>query len=87
MIINGSSASLGGGLPPLKDDLIGDDTWVYDMVYGKQPTVFMQWAFERGAQGADGLGMLVGQAAEAFFMWLHQRPEQAPVIAKLRAEM
>ena len=87
IIINGSSASLGGELPPLKDSLVNDKTWVYDMVYGAEPTVFMQWAFARGAQGADGLGMLVGQAAEAFFMWLHQRPAQAPVIEKLRSEM
>lgn len=87
IIINGSSASLGGELPPLKDNLVNQNTWVYDMVYGKEPTVFMQWAFARGAQGADGLGMLVGQAAESFFLWLHQRPEQAPVIEKLRAEM
>lgn len=87
IIINGSSASLGGELPPLKDDLIHSKTWVYDMVYGAEPTVFMQWAFARGATGADGLGMLVGQAAEAFFMWLHQRPLQAPVIEKLRQEM
>ncbi|WP_417507408.1 shikimate dehydrogenase [Marinomonas gallaica] len=87
IIVNGSSASLGGELPPLKDSLVSDKTWVYDMVYGAEPTVFMQWAFARGAQGADGLGMLVGQAAEAFFLWLHKRPEQAPVIEKLRAEM
>ena len=87
MIINGSSASLSGELPPLKDELISKNTWVYDMVYSAEPTAFMQWAFARGAEGADGLGMLVGQAAEAFFMWLHQRPDQAPVIAKLRAEM
>ncbi|SBS28971.1 Shikimate dehydrogenase [Marinomonas aquimarina] len=87
VIINGSSASLGGDLPPLKDELVGENTWVYDMVYGKEPTVFMQWAFTHGAKGSDGLGMLVGQAAEAFFLWQHVRPQQAPVIEQLRSEM
>ncbi len=87
IIINGSSASLGGDLPPLKDSLLNSNTWVYDMVYGTKPTVFMEWALERGASGSDGLGMLVCQAAEAFFLWQHVRPEQAPVIEQLRAEM
>ncbi|TDO97363.1 shikimate dehydrogenase [Marinomonas balearica] len=87
VIINGSSASLSGQLPPLKDELVGAHTWCYDMMYGKEPTVFLKWAQTLGAKGADGLGMLVGQAAEAFFVWRHVRPEQAPVIEQLRREM
>ncbi|WCN07475.1 shikimate dehydrogenase [Marinomonas mediterranea] len=87
VIINGSSASLSGQLPPLKDELVGAHTWCYDMMYGKEPTVFLKWAETLGAKGADGLGMLVGQAAEAFFVWRHVRPEQAPVIEQLRREM
>ncbi|WCN11572.1 shikimate dehydrogenase [Marinomonas mediterranea] len=87
VIINGSSASLSGQLPPLKDELVSEHTWCYDMMYGKEPTVFLKWAQGLGANGTDGLGMLVGQAAEAFFLWRHVRPEQAPVIAQLRSEM
>lgn len=56
------------------------------MMYGAQPTPFMRWAIEHGAQQAlDGLGMLVEQAAEAFFLWRGVRPETRSVIDALRA--
>ncbi|WP_417527759.1 shikimate dehydrogenase [Marinomonas shanghaiensis] len=87
IIINGTSASMTGSLPPLKDTLVSDCTWCYDMMYGKDRTVFLQWAHERGADGADGLGMLVGQAAEAFYLWRQIRPETASLVEEMRKQM
>lgn len=88
-IINGTSAGLQGELPPLPDSLIdaSGTTACYDMLYGAEPTPFIQWAAQRGAQVSDGLGMLVGQAAESFALWRGVRPETAPVIADLRAKL
>ncbi|RLA54370.1 MAG: shikimate dehydrogenase [Gammaproteobacteria bacterium] len=88
LIINGTSASLDGELPPLSAELIGDDCCCYDMMYGAQPTVFMDWATEHGVeQVSDGLGMLVEQAAESFSLWRGKTPDTQPVIAAIRAEL
>lgn len=89
LVINGTSASLQGDMPPLPDSLINPDagTACYDMLYGAEPTPFMKWAAERGALVSDGLGMLVGQAAESFALWRGVRPETAPVIADIRAKL
>lgn len=85
LVINGTSASLGGDLPPLPPGILAPGCCCYDMMYGNQPTVFMVWAGNHGAsQVADGLGMLVEQAAEAFYLWRGVRPETAPVIEELR---
>lgn len=85
VIINGTSASLKGDLPPLPVQLIEKDTVVYDMMYAATTTTFNQWALDNGATRVyDGLGMLVEQAAEAFLVWRGVRPETAPVIASLR---
>jgi len=84
LVINGTSASLAGDLPPLPDDLFAEGATAYDMMYGAEPTVFLRWAAERGARPLDGLGMLVEQAAESFFQWRGRRPETAPVLARLR---
>ena len=82
-VINATAASLAGDLPPLPDDLFGPGAWAYDMMYGRE-TPFMDFARARGAQVADGLGMLVEQAAEAFLLWRGMRPETEPVIRMLR---
>ncbi|WP_439134309.1 shikimate dehydrogenase [Pseudomaricurvus sp.] len=88
VVINGTSASLSGDLPPLPDMLLGEDAVCYDMMYGAEPTVFMQWAKQQGAKDiADGLGMLVGQAAEAFYVWRGVKPQVKPVITSLRKQM
>jgi shikimate dehydrogenase len=85
LVINGTSASLNSELPPLPDDLLAADGCAYDMMYGAEPTVFMGWAGERGVTDiADGLGMLVEQAAESFYIWRGIRPKTGPVIAELR---
>ena len=87
LIINATPASLSAQLPPLPDALIGAGTAAYDMAYGAEPTVFMDWAEERGAQALDGLGMLVEQAAESFALWHGKRPDTAPVREQLRQEI
>lgn len=88
LVINATSASLQGELPPLPDDLLKPNAWCYDMMYGAEPTVFMLWASQHGAQKSlDGLGMLVGQAAESFALWRGVRPEVDAVIRLLREEL
>lgn len=88
VIINGTSASLNGELPPLPTGLLADNACCYDMMYAAEPTIFLQWAAQQGAaHTADGLGMLVGQAAEAFYIWRQIRPEVVPVITAIRRQM
>lgn len=87
LVINGTSASLQGDLPPLPAGMLAPHALAYDMMYGAEPTVFLQWAAEQGAAIRDGLGMLVEQAAEAFFLWRQLRPPTAPVLTTLRAEL
>ena len=85
IIINATAASLSGDVPALPDSIVTPQSWCYDMMYGDQPTAFMDWALARGAARAlDGLGMLVEQAAESFYLWREVRPDTAPVIAALR---
>ena len=76
IIINGTSASLSGTLPAINPDLFALATGVYDMVYSDQLTPFLLWASEHGATHlSDGLGMLVGQAAESFKIWRDCTPD------------
>ena len=83
LIINAISAGLGGSMPALPDKLIGPQTRCYDMIYGDTP--FLRWATQHGAvASADGLGMLVEQAAEAFSIWHGWRPQTRPVIEQMR---
>jgi shikimate dehydrogenase len=90
-VINATSSSLADALPPLprgenakRGEIFAPDALAYDMMYGKQ-SPFLLFAKEQGAARlADGLGMLVEQAAESFFLWRNVRPDTAPVIAKLR---
>ena len=85
LVINGTSASLAGEVPPVPAAAIGAQTRCYDMMYGKELTPFLQWAKGHGCtQLADGLGMLVEQAAESFRLWRGVKPETQPVIANMR---
>ncbi|MDO9466374.1 MAG: shikimate dehydrogenase [Thiobacillus sp.] len=83
LVINATSASLAGALPPLSPRVFTAATLAYDMMYGRD-TPFLDFARSHGAATADGLGMLVEQAAEAFYLWRSVRPDTAPVIAALR---
>lgn len=89
IIINATSASLSGELPPIQPSVIQHgETFCYDMMYGQEPTAFCRWAMQHHAgQAVDGLGMLVEQAAEAFYLWRGVRPDSAPVLAELRRLM
>ncbi len=85
LIINATSAGLGSERPPLSPDLINGNTAIYDMVYGDKALTFLNWCKNCGAEKlADGLGMLVGQAAESFNIWRGVMPEVLPVIHTLR---
>lgn len=84
LIINATSASLQGDMPDLDPAIVSDHTLCYDMAYGKDDTVFTQWAKNHGASKAvQGWGMLVEQAAEAFFLWRHVRPDTTTVLLAL----
>lgn len=85
LIINGTSASLAGDLPQVPEGVINKQTSVYDMMYGAEFTPFLCWAQDQGAeQLADGLGMLVCQAAESFHLWRGIKPEVNAVVESLR---
>lgn len=85
LIINATAASLAGKVPALPDSVVTPDSWCYDMMYADKPTAFMVWAQQLGAARClDGLGMLVEQAAESFFLWRGIRPDTSPVIRLLR---
>lgn len=88
IVINGTSASLKGELPPLPPTLFNKSSCSYDMMYGAQPTAFMAWSKQQGAEKTfDGLGMLVEQAAESFYLWRGVRPETAVVIEQIRQQL
>lgn len=86
LLINATAAGLSGQVPDLPTGLIAPGGWCYDMMYGREPTAFVRWAQAQGAARAiDGLGMLVEQAAESFYLWRGVRPQTAPVINAMRA--
>jgi len=85
LVINATSASLAGTLPPLPHGVFAQGALAYDMMYGKGETPFLGFARAEGAATlADGLGMLVEQAAESFFIWRGVRPDTTPVLTLLR---
>lgn len=84
LVINATSSGLSGELPPLPDGLFKPGALAYDMMYGRE-TPFMAYARKQGAAVvSDGLGMLVEQAAEAFYLWRNVRPDTKTVLEKLR---
>jgi len=88
VIINGTSASLSGQLPPIPQCVIDENTVVYDMMYGKELTPFLRWSQENGAAKVlDGLGMLVGQAAVSFELWRNEQPDSQAVLLNMRKQL
>ncbi|MAY39833.1 MULTISPECIES: shikimate dehydrogenase [Spongiibacter] len=88
LIVNGTSASMSGDLPPLPGSILSNDCCAYDMMYGADPTPFMRWAASEAAWAvSDGLGMLVEQAAESFCIWRGVRPDTKPVIEMIRQSL
>ena len=88
LIINGTSASLQGELPPLPSGVLKPGGWCYDMMYAAAQTPFQIWAEQQEAGRAlDGLGMLVEQAAESFSIWRGVRPQTETVIEAVREKI
>ena len=88
VVINATSASLSGATLPLPTGVFASGSLAYDMMYGKGETAFLALAREQGAARlADGLGMLVEQAAVAFFVWRGVRPDSAPVLVEFREQL
>jgi shikimate dehydrogenase len=83
IIVNATSASLAADVPPISPEAFAANAFAYDMMYGKEPTVFMRFAAQHGAAVRDGLGMLVEQAAESCYIWGGIRPDTASVFAEL----
>jgi shikimate dehydrogenase len=85
LIINATSASLSGDIPPIPDGALSAQTVCYDLAYGRSATAFVKWAHGKGCGRAlQGLGMLVEQAAESFRLWRGVRPSTARVMDALR---
>ncbi len=85
IIVNATSASLNGEVPPLPDNILNPHSICYDMMYSNSDTTFITWAKNHNAAKAiDGLGMLVEQAAEAFRLWRGVKPKTQTVIARIR---
>ena len=79
---------MSGAVPELPGSLLTERSRCYDLVYGAEPTAFMRWSAHHAAWAvADGLGMLVEQAAESFYIWRGARPDTRPVINQLREAM
>lgn len=87
ILINGTAASLAGGGVPVGGAALKPGALALDMMYGPAAQGFLAWATAQGATARDGLGMLVEQAAESFALWRGVRPDTAPVLARLRAEI
>jgi shikimate dehydrogenase len=83
LIVNATSAGLAGAAPPVPPHVLKSARLAYDMVYGRD-TPFLAAARHLGVRASDGLGMLVEQAAESFFLWRGVRPATRPVLEKLR---
>jgi shikimate dehydrogenase len=87
VVINATSASLSATMPPIAAAAFCTGTLAFDMMYAKNPTVFMEFAQAHGATTRDGLGMLVEQAAEAFAIWRGVRPETEQLLKDMRSKL
>jgi shikimate dehydrogenase len=87
IIVNATASSLAGATIAIDAKVIAPGALVYDMMYGASAKPFLDWAQAHGAQGRDGLGMLIEQAAEAFAIWRGVRPDTAALMPQLRPEL
>jgi len=87
LVINSSASSVNGIAAPVAPSVLSPGCLAVDLMYGPSAGPFMAWAQQHGARARDGLGMLVEQAAEAFYIWRGVRPQTAPVLQALRAHM
>lgn len=87
VVINATASSMQGAAIPVAPSVLQPGGLALDMMYGPAAGTFLRWAEQHGARGRDGLGMLVEQAAEAFFLWRGLRPQTGPVLAALRARL
>ena len=89
LIINSTSSSMTDDLPAIDGKVFRQVQYIYDMAYKDKETSFMQWALQcnNTLQVSDGLGMLVGQAAESFYIWRGVKPNIEPVIDALREQL
>ena len=87
LVINASASSLAGAALPVPDAVLRPGGLAVDLMYGPAAEPFLAWARSRGAVARDGLGMLVEQAAEAFWLWRGVRPETPPVLQALRQKV
>jgi shikimate dehydrogenase len=85
VVINATASSLSGDGVPVPGRVLKAGALAYDMMYGRAAQGFLAWASDNGATPRDGLGMLVEQAAEAFFLWRGIRPPSGQVLAELHA--
>ena len=83
VIINATTPSADGGRPQIPDNVISAQSLAYDMTYASRDTDFMRWGAAQGASSCNGLGMLVEQAAESFFIWEGVRPKTRLVFPRL----
>ena len=87
LVINASASSLHGAEVPVPAKVLRPGALAVDLMYGPPAAPFLAWAEAAGAQGRDGLGMLVEQAAESFLLWRGVRPQTAPVLQTLRRQL
>lgn len=87
IVINATSASMSAELPPIPANVFQPGALALDMMYGREPTVFLRFAADNGAIARDGLGMLVEQAAEAFQAWRGVRPNTTELLDQLRSTL
>ena len=85
IIINATSASLTNQVPPVSSSVLSANTVCYDLAYSDMDTAFIRWSMAHNAgKTSDGLGMLIEQAAESYYIWRGFRPDTAPVFSLLR---
>ena len=87
LVLNATASSLGGAAVPVPDRVLKPGALAVDLMYGAAARPFMDWAASLGAVPRDGLGMLVEQAAEAFYLWRGVRPATAEVLQRLRRHL